>query len=191
MGLDSVELLFQFEKKFQIVISDEEAAKLFTLEDATNTIAQHKNVTKTTCSKIETIKTEIFDTLKQVATILNMSPNDKISSVLNAHNKGAWNAFEEATKYKIKKPYFDSKSKTSILSKLQFWKPNYDWNELTIEEFIDGILIFNYELIVDFINPNGIDEIYIGVAGLTADRTGIDVYDIKPFKSFTRDLGID
>lgn len=191
MGLDSVELLFQFEKRFQIVITDEEAATLITLEEATNAIAQHKNVTEKTCSKIETIKVGIFDTLKQVATILNMSPNDKISCVLNAHTKGAWNAFEGAVKYKIKKPYFDSKSKTSIFSKLQFWKPNYDWNELTIEEFIDGILIFNYESIVDFTNPKGIDEIYVGVAGLTADRTGIDVYDIKPFKSFTKDLGID
>jgi hypothetical protein len=49
----------------------------------------------------------------------------------------------------------------------------------------------NYDKLLVAKKPGSSYEVYIAVMAITADKTGVYLYDVKPDKSFTNDFGID
>jgi hypothetical protein len=74
---------------------------------------------------------------------------------------------------------------------LLYWTPSYEWETLTVEQFVSAICANNYLELIDRNNIRSKYEIYIAVTGITVDKIGVDYFEIGPDKSFTSDLGID
>lgn len=62
---------------------------------------------------------------------------------------------------------------------------------ITAGQFVDVICAHHFRALTSAANIKSKYEIYIIVMGITADKTGVDYYDILPNKSFTGDFGID
>ena len=65
------------------------------------------------------------------------------------------------------------------------------WEELTVEEFINAILITNCKHLFDNNTPKTQYQVYLIVGSIILDRIGCPVYDIQPYASITRNLRID
>jgi len=192
MGLDSVELLMETENFFKISISNEQAGKVYTVQNLVDVIAE--------CLKIVShekgLQKEIFlrfaNTLREVKNIQSeIQLSDKISNYLQVEEFTFFKEIADKIKLGIPCP---SKSGTDMLNKFKkliHWAPNYDWEQLTVEDFVNAICAKNYILLIQPGNIKTQYEIYIAVQGITAEKLGIDYFEIAPDKSFTNDLGID
>lgn len=184
MGLDSIELLLEFEKYFQIEIPDQVAEKIYTVKDMTDYISSVKKVSIEDSQVLKSKKEEILLLLRDVFQ-KELVETEMISNYLTKSTKEKWKELEKSFSYKIDNPF-------GFLNRyVRFDQPRYEWNEVSVAGFIDGILICNFEDWVDFDNPSCWSEVYFGVAGITVDRLGIDAYEIQPEKFFTKDLRID
>lgn len=190
MGLDSVELLFKIEKKFQIQIRDEEASQIFTLANFTDTVSKIKRINTIGSASIDGIHQKIVLILMKVLHLQEINLNDKISLFLNAATQREWTQLKEESEYEIPVPSYNSNS-SKILTQLFFRQPNYDWNLLTVKDFIEGIFILNSRHFVNFSQPQSKQEIYYGIAGIISKTMDIDVFEINPEKRITTDLGIN
>lgn len=180
MGLDSVELLFEVESTFQVQISDQEASTISTIADISSCIAGIKNVLDTESESLRLIEQNIFFAILKATGKNSIDPDDKISALLHPATE-EWIRLQADLPYKIPKP---------VLHRLFFRKPGYDWNSISVKNFIGAIIILNAPDIVDFGNPQSRMEIYYGVAGIISDHMDIDVFETKPEKKISTDLGI-
>ena len=190
MGLDSVELLFQIEKKFQIQIQDEESEKISTVADITELIAKTKNIIDAESNLLNAESQKIADILRNIFGAEELKPDDKISLFLNQTTKREWTLLKEQPHYKIPVPSF-AKSEAKIFPKIFFWKSNYDWDTLSVKDFIEGILILNSSDIINYLQPTSKSEIYYAAAGVISKHLDINVFEIKPEKRIVEDLGIN
>lgn len=184
MGLDTVDLLMEFEKHFQFDIPDEIAMNIYTIKDMTDYVSSMKHVGNEDSEVLKSRKEEILLLMRRVL-YKDLKVTDKISEYLDGSTKVKWKELRDSTSLRIQKPYYGG------LILLPFYKPQYLWSELSVLDFIEGILIHNFQNWVDFENPSCWSEVYFGVAGITADRIGVHAYELKPYKSFTHDLRID
>lgn len=195
MGLDSVELLIENEIFFNIRILNHEAEKIYTIQNFVDVIAQHLKVESEGMYLQEKVFSIFRVTLRQVKNIkTEIKLKDKISVYLNPDEPAFYLNFTNELKLQTPRLTYDNKCDLNIiekLKKLMNWKPNYDWRKLSVEDFINAICIKNYKLLINSKNIKSKYEIYVGVAGITADKTGVDYFEIAPEKSFTYDLGVD
>jgi hypothetical protein len=94
---------------------------------------------------------------------------------------------------KIPKPCVTNKISNNVLDKIKLLispTPNYNWESLTIDEFVTAICANNYTKLLDNKHIKSLYEIYVAVIGITVDKIGIDVFEITSDKSFTDDLGV-
>lgn len=184
MGLDSVQLLMDIENYFNIRIPDQEAERTLTIQDLTDSISKHVNVEKV----VGLLNSSMFERLSlslEKCGIANskLAPSDKISVTMDPSKRNEWIAVEKELGLKIPKPH-------NSIFRLPFKKPNYDWQNLTIDQFIMGICAKNYKSLIDPKNIESKFEIQAVVVGITAANQGIDYYEIQPDKRFVHDLGI-
>ncbi|MET3732005.1 hypothetical protein [Moheibacter stercoris] len=191
MGLDSVELLMAIEKGFGVDIPDKVAATIYTIQDMTQAVADLKGVGVEESKRDKELKMEIMANLQSVFPTAMISPTDKISTYLHKDSTEQWKRLREASVYTIETPYFGDSNWQRVSLSYVFSKPLYKWKDLLVSDFINGVLVANFLEIVDFENSNSLYEIYLGVAGITVDRIGADVYEVTPEKSFVKDLRID
>ena len=195
MGLDSVELLMEIENYFGIRIPDSEAEKIYTIQLMVDSVANHLNIT----SESMELRDKKFQQVVQSFQALGWTNEkvlltDFVSNYIPTDNKKVWMDLENAINLSIPKIEIIRKGSTKIsdkLKKLISWIPSYEWNEITMEQFVGAICANNYREVVDKKNIKTKYDIYVAVAGLTVDKIGIDYYEIAPDKSFTSDLGID
>lgn len=192
MGLDTVELLMDFEKYFEINIPDQEAEQMTTLQQATDTIARHRQIISNEMTLQTDMLSQVTDCINQIQDLPNgIKLTDLISTYLSS-TKDGWNRFTALMTLNIPAPYFTQPT-DGLLSKLKnhIIAPQYDWNTLTIEDFVYSVGAANYTALV---NPKMIKtkyEIAVAVGGLTVDKSGVDYYQVAPNKSFTNDIGLD
>lgn len=180
MGLDSVELLVTFEKHFSIGIPDAEAETIFTVQDMTDTIAKHLDITNNS----RDLETRIFQHIKNSALITpGIALTDNISTYISPGDRNNWSALERHLQLEIPPP----NTKTGIFAPPR----NYEWETITAGQFTSVICAHNFRTLTNAANIKSKYEIYIIVMGITADKMGVDYYDITPEKSFTGDFGID
>lgn len=180
MGLDSVELLVTFEKYFGIAIPDAEAGTIFTVQDMTDVIAKHLDITDNSAD----LKNHIFQNIKNSALVNpGIQLTDNISAYISPQDHQTWSALEHHLQLEIPRPNM----KTGIFTPPR----DYEWATITADQFTSVICAHNFRTLTNTANIKSKYEIYIIVTGITADNLGIDYYDIAPGKSFTGDFGID
>ena len=195
MGLDSVELIMKVEKYFEIRIPDVEAEKIYTIQHMVEAIARQLNIE----SEDMQLRDKIFSNVSSCLRIITKTDKkllltDKIANYLSAGDKEKWNEFENLLKLEIPRPdsYNPYINKLSDkLRKLISWTPNYNWQEVSLEHFVDAVCAANYQILLNANSIKSKYEIYIGVISITVDKIGVDYFEISPEKSFTSDLGID
>jgi acyl carrier protein len=195
MGLDSVELVMEFEKYFDIQIPDAEAEKMFTVQAAVEVIANHLSVTNEDKElQVEILQKVNASLLKNELVKQSLDLNDLIANTIKPFEKSAWQKMETDLGLTIPQLVFIDETKTDLLTKLKNLvniKPDYDAEKITVAEFIDTICAANYQKLINRQNVKSKYEIYTAVAGITVDKIGVDYFEIKPDKSFTNDLGVD
>ncbi len=195
MGLDSVELVVEIEHYFQINIPNKEAERLTTIQEMVDCVAIHKNITLNS----EALKEHVFAKIEYGLKSLDLLTDpllytNKISNFLQPTNYEIFEKLEHEIELEIQKPELKKESQPKFIA--TFFNaismaPMYNWTEITVDEFVNAVCIYNFENLINKNNITSLYEIYIAVSGITMHKTGVDSYELLPEKSFTSDLGID
>lgn len=191
MGLESVELLMSIEDYFSIKIPDAEAEQIHTVQDFTDCVAKHLQVTQ----QYSKLKEDLYEKLQALwitneVSNANFSIDSPVSIFLDPQDATQWNNVYLQLKLRLPDPVLKHES---MLSKTfrKIWKPPYEWQTLTVDDFITAICAQNYEKLINPKNIQSNFEILVAIMGITADRLGLDIYGVQPHKSFVNDFGID
>ncbi len=190
MGLDSVELLMEFEKHFNIEISDKDASEINTVQEMVECISKYLNIS----DQGESLKDTIFKKIKAVFhdykyADSTFSYSDKIFTFLSINEEESWLKIS----VEINIPFFIPIPKNDRFSKIfknRFERLHTDTNSITVEQFTTAICAQNHEKLIDKENIKSKFEILISVIGITTDKLGINIFDIHPSKNFINDLGM-
>ncbi|GEM_PF-444858 len=195
MGLDGIELLAENEKFFNIRIPDAQAENISTIQNLVDTISEHLEIR----SEDKELQQVIFIAFrnaivkrKEIATEIQLK--DRISDYLLLGEPGFKLVVSDDLCLETPEITDYSKSKSSLLAKILrpiLWTPKYNWNELTVEDYIDAVCAKNYKLLIKVEKIKSQYEIYVAVAGIVVDVIGVDYFEIAPNKSFTEDYGVD
>jgi acyl carrier protein len=195
MGLDSIELVMEVEKYFNIQISDPEAEKTLTIQNMVDCVARHLSVSNNSTELRDTVVNKIQNILiKLNLTDKPLSLTDPVFLTLSPKNKSIWQLFTDEMGLDIPKPETTEKSNNNFFDKIKSaFSMNYfyDWKEITLELFASAICAKNCSLLINSSAIKNIYEIYVAVTSITVDKIGVDYYEITPEKSFTNDLGVD
>ncbi|WP_291065412.1 MULTISPECIES: hypothetical protein [unclassified Empedobacter] len=176
MGLDTVELIMEFENHFNIRFKDEDIQKVSRVGEVSNLICQMIDTTsenKEEFNSLYALFQDYFGNHIQLA--------DKISNYLQINN------FQDLSNFLNLK----IKNYSNILKYIFLDYHFIKWEELTVEEFINAILITNCKHLFDNNSPKTQYQVYLIVGSIILDRIGCPVYDIQPYASITRNLRID
>ncbi|MBY0065579.1 MULTISPECIES: hypothetical protein [Empedobacter] len=176
MGLDTVELIMEFENHFNIRFKDEDIQQISRVEEISNLICQMIDITsenKEEFNSLYALFQDYFGNHIQLA--------DKISNYLQINN------FQDLSNFLNLK----IKNYSNILKYIFLDYHFIKWEELTVEEFINAILITNCKHLFDNNSPKTQYQVYLIVGSIILDRIGCPVYDIQPYASITRNLRID
>lgn len=196
MGLDSVELLMDIENYFGIKIPDSEAETIYTIQTMIDCVARHLNVTNDSKDLRDSIFEKVALAFQElVPSTQKMELSDLISNYISSTNNADWEKLEALLNLSVPKPdvvtEVSSNKISDKLKSLFSWKPLYDWNLITVEQFVTVICAANFKKMVSKESVKSKYEIYIAVIGLTVDKVGVEYYEVTPEKSFTSDLGVD
>lgn len=193
MGLDSVELVVEWENHFDIQIPDLVAEKISTVQDSVDAVASILNISNENSS----LKERIFAKLKQVIAktnqgILPIDQYDLVAGILPNNNKQTWESLSKELGLTI--PYPKNKTNNSFTKEIYKafnWHTNFEYKNLSFSQLTDAICIENYKTLVNPKSINSKYEIYISIVALTAEKMGIDVYEFSPEKTFHKGFEID
>jgi hypothetical protein len=195
MGLDTVELVMKFEKYFNTKIPDRVAGQMTTLQEAADSIARIMGVTNTAAPLRDYYFTMLHNLLARFDA---GSPPFQLSSPIAVHispkEELNWQRMEQVLQLKVPVPvllYPEEAGWERQVKKLVKIKPAYDWNSISVEQFILAIAAANYELLIQPAAITNTFEILVSVAGITVYHSGADYYEARPESSFTSDLGLD
>jgi len=187
MGLDSVELLVSFEEYFSIEIPNLEAERINTVKNMVDSVAAHKGIVE----ESHKLKMDIEILFRQ---FLNLSETDAIFNLYHPSDESFWTDLEKKTDLRIPLPTWKHDATNTGISRIfhwMKWKPDYDWKEINFDRFCEVSCFANYEKLIEPILIKSKYEIYVAIAGITAEKTGVDFYEIFPQKTFVSDFGID
>jgi acyl carrier protein len=195
MGLDSVELVMEVEKYFDIQISDSEAEKATTIQNMVDCVAKHLSVSNNSTELKDAIVNRIQEILIKLGlTDKPLNPAALVFLTLPPKNKTIWELFTSEMGLGVPMPETKVKGNENFFNKIKSafsWNPLYKWTEITVDQFASAICAKNCETLVNSSAIKNTYEIYVAVTSITVDKIGVDYYDITPEKSFTNDLGID
>ncbi len=195
MGLDSVELVLEIEKYFGIRIPDAEAEKTITVQNLVDCVSRHLDIRSDSTDLREQVLSAIIHSLSVLHPEADTpSPTDHISNFLPSENIEEWQRFEETFKLNTPTPALPGQPGSGFWSKVwrkAGWKPMYDWGAITVVDFADAVCAANYKSLLARTSLTSKYEVYIAVAGITAEKIGVDVLEISADKAFVKDLGID
>jgi hypothetical protein len=202
MGLDSVELIVEVEKFFNITIPDNEAEQVFTVEDFAKTVSNHLI--------FQTTESEIFKTVfnKIQNYFIHELPYEIDSFQLEVplenlfiydDKQGIWDKMQEYIELEIPKLSNTDLIENYHPKSVRFFGITIDTSfkkqpilkDKTVKNLVDWIISINYQ---SLINPQKISNLYEierAIVGITSEKCGIDVQDIELYHRFTYDLGIN
>ncbi|WP_291089894.1 hypothetical protein [Empedobacter sp. UBA7494] len=176
MGLDTVELIMEFENHFNIRFKDEDIQQISRVEEISNLICQMIDITSENKEEFNSLYALFQDYFGNHIQLAN-----KISNYLQINN------FQDLSNFLNLK----IKNYSNILKYIFLDYHFIKWEELTVEEFINAILITNCKHLFDNNSPKTQYQVYLIVGSIILDRIGCPVYDIQPYASITRNLRID
>lgn len=195
MGLDSVELVMEFEKYFAIEIPDPDAEKLWTVGLTIEYLANRLNVTEINCSAKLAILKSIVDNIRQQRNYdFDITLDSSLQSIFGEVKKIDLDLIINSINYSIPTIDLYDKNSQSILDRLKrfiTWQPNCDVQNLTLSEIIIKTIANNLEKLIDVKNIKTIDEIEAAVIRIVVDKIGVDYFEVVRSASYTNDLGVD
>ena len=195
MGLDSVELIIEFEKYFSIVIPDRDAEKASTVGKLVDCVAKILEIENYDFK----LRDDTFSGLKKAINKLTESENlfsitDKVNDNLKFEDRGHLAKLEQLINLKLPGIHITDEKTSGLFARFKNWinfSPVYNFNEITCRRNINAVLAHNMETAI---NPKLIKskyEIYVVIMRMVVDKIGVDYLEIGIEKSFTDDLGVD
>jgi acyl carrier protein len=188
MGLDSVELVMEWEKYFQIEIPDKEAANMLTVEDAVEYISSQVRYSNQHTDIKEKILMEFRNAVVGMGIAFSITPFDGIYQLIPLKDVETWKAISLETKLDMPEPILTGFF-GNFIERIFPQKDNFD--STTLERFIDLLAAVNYEKIIDRNHIQNKYEIMVAVIGITIEKIGVSPFEVYLNSSFTNDLGID
>jgi acyl carrier protein len=171
MGLDSVELVFEWEKAFDITIPDLEAEQITTVRKATEVVLRH----------------------------VRLQPQSRCKSQSLFYQFRRYCHDQMGVERSLVRPETKYDDLLSGANRRQSWRhmqAQLDWTwpaqmNCSVRELIDYTFALNYEKLVTLPHPANWYEVEKVIMGITSEKMGIEIHEIKSESSFTGDLGID
>jgi len=198
MGLDSVTLLVDVEKHFDISIPNAEAEKIYTVQDFADCV-----FTKVTFNPTQKCKSQILfhrlrsffvDNLKADRERITLDRN--LNELIQTEDlKETWRQLEEFLDAKL--PGLSQLDFDPTIGKeirffgLKFWTRKKPVTNGTIGDLANWTLSLNHDKFIDPKNLCGKSDIERIITGIISESCGIPVDEIKLQHSITNDLGID
>ena len=196
MGLDSVELVVDIEKYFNIRIADRDAENIRTVGDMTQLVARYLQISSTDMQLRNEVFGRIADSIRQQFPTAALVLTEPIAPYFPARSKQEWKAFEAVLGLQAPEPGIflsNEQSWKNGISKLyhQTFPPPYQWEKITVAQFVDAVCARNCEALIDPAHVRSVYEVYIAVVYHTVQKVGVDYYEVAPEKAFADDLGVD
>jgi hypothetical protein len=191
MGLDSVELLMEWEKYFDIEIPDLVAEKIGTVQEAVDAISIIMNIAEDKPYLGEKIFLRLKTAIINGGFAAQVEESSFVCEFIPEYQNQVWQVISKELDLEVPLPPVKPEGPLAKLFSIAAWVPRFNYQKLTFYELTDVICGANYKKLID---PKSIStkyEIYIILMGLTVEKIGIDYYEFKSEKSFTGDFGID
>ena len=188
MGLDSVELVMEWEKYFKIEIPDNEASKMATVQDAIEYISTRVEYSSQPIDTKEKLLNTFRNSIVELGINFSMTTNEIIFQQIPANDHDTWKRISVETKLEMPDPLTAGtfvKFIGRIFPQRDFIEPT------TLDRFIDLIAAINYEKIIDRNDIQSKYEVMVAVMGITIEKIGVSPFEVFLNSSFTKDLGID
>jgi acyl carrier protein len=195
MGLDSVELVMEVEKYFSISIPDKEAEKAYSVGKLVDCVGNILGVFKYDFDlRIRTFE-EVQIQVKQIIGVKQeYIITDKVKDTIDIDDKELIIQLENLLNFELPGISKSEPKNNALFQKLKTWinfSPNFDFENIRWKKYVDVILAYNLEKIINPINITSKYEIYIALMRIIVDKIGVDYFEIGLEKSFTDDLGVD
>jgi len=193
MGLDTVELIVNTEKYFNVSFSRAELAQLFTVGQLTDAVCKHLSIIQNDTTERDVLMSKIATCLKELSGSKEaLNQLDLVTPILPISDKGKWRLLEDRLQLVLPVPEVGYKQQ-GLLKK---WFPipetvPYNWATITLLDLTQAVCLRNFRQLIHTQKIANTWEVYTVVAGLTVEQSGIDYYFINHEKSFTTDLGLD
>ncbi len=194
MSLDSTELLMSLEDYLHISIPDLEAEKIVTIQDMVDTAAAYKGIAQRTSVLQAQLAEQVIAALTELQlTSEPLAPDDRVFAALNPFQGPNWLQFCEILNFEVPKPEIKDPPKAGLFKALRgiIWRVSYDWQAITLDQFLTVIAAANYAKLIDREAIRDQFELYCAILAVVVEKTGVDIYEVRPEKSFANDLGID
>ncbi|MDM1547789.1 hypothetical protein HX096_07935 [Empedobacter falsenii] len=154
MGLDIVELIMEFENHFNIRFKDEDIQKVSRVREVSNLICQMIDITSENKEELDSLYALFQNYFGN-----HIQLTDKISNYLQVNN------------YQYLSNFLNLKIKnfTNLLKYVFLDYHFIKWENLTVEEFINAILITNCKHLFDNNLPKTQYQVYLIVGSITKD----------------------
>lgn len=198
MGLDTVELLVEVEKKFNIEIADHEAEKVLTISDFVNVIYLKTKIIE----KDKDIFKNIYYQLKNIFLRLNVpekliTVNTEVTSLIpQSELELFWNQLTLKTGLKLPNSkiikYTEKIEKEDVkFLGLKIYTKTKRLRNHTLSQLVDYIVSLNYESLIDLNKIHSKYEIERTICMITSEKSGVEIHEIELFHAFTYDLGME
>lgn len=203
MGLDTVDLMIEFERKFRISIPDPEAAKMATVRQAAEGILKHMQLKEPERDLFGEVLARIRAALDATGIRAGeLQPGTKLKTIFSGENVAdQWQQFEHVlglhipalTKADLGEPVEPRVRKLfgMPLSSHSFDQPDSPFLERDVNRLVDCICGLNHERFIDFDHLTSRYEVIVAVMVITSDRSGVEITSIFWDSSFTSELGMD
>ena len=198
MGLDSVELLINVEKHFDMSIPDPEAAKISTLQDFADCVYQKVKINPTEVCKSSVLfyKLRIYFHTQFGISKQAIYPEQRISELIATSDlHKVWRSIEQD--FNLRLPELTSfdlnpeKVNMKILGVEIFRRRKTLTSDTTMRDLIQWILALNHAKFIDVNNLCSKHDIESIIIGMVSESVGIPVNELRLKQSIINDLGID
>ncbi len=198
MGLDSVELLINVEKHFDINIPDPEAAKIYTLQDFADCVYSkvQTNPSQACKSKVLFYRLRIYFQTRFGISRDDFYPQRLIGDLIPSIKlKDTWEMIAHDFDVLLPEltPHDVDPAQKSIkrIFGLSFLRTDKRLSQGSVGDLIHWMLTMNYK---KFMNVNALcskRDIEMIIIGIVSESVGIPVSELRLTHSITNDLGID
>jgi hypothetical protein len=197
MGLDSVALLIDVEKHFDIHIPDPEAAKIYTLQDFADCVYSKVKVNPSEVCKSRVLfyKLRIYFENKLEMSSRDFYPQKQIGELIPATRlKNTWKMIEQD--FDVQLPPLasadiDPEKRSMKIQILSFFRKEKRLSQGTLGDLVHWILAMNHRKFIDVHALCSKRDIEMIIIGIVSDSVGIPVVELRLTHSIVNDLGID